>query len=112
VARATLLAIEHGPAGIYNIVDDDPAEVSVWLPALAQAIGAKSPYHLPAWLGRFFVGDAGVSMMTKIRGSSNAKSKQTFNWKPAYPSWREGFRSIFDTAPAKISYGRLKRGLE
>ena len=52
-------AIEHGSPGLYNIVDDDPAEVAVWLPELARAIGAKPPYHIPAWLGRLVIGDAG-----------------------------------------------------
>jgi NAD dependent epimerase/dehydratase family enzyme len=58
-AHATQLAIEHGPSGIYNIVDNEPAEVAVWLPELARAIGAKPPYHIPAWLGRLVIGDAG-----------------------------------------------------
>jgi nucleoside-diphosphate-sugar epimerase len=52
-ASATRLAIEREMPGIYNVVDDDPAEVSLWLPELARAIDAKPPYHLPAWLGRF-----------------------------------------------------------
>lgn len=91
VARATLLAIEGAPAGTYNIVDDDPAEVSVWLPYLAQAIGAKPPRRVPEWLGRLAAGDALVSMMTKIRGSSNAKAKRVLNWQLLYASWRDGF---------------------
>jgi nucleoside-diphosphate-sugar epimerase len=92
VAQATRLAIEGGPAGVYNVVDDDPAEVSVWLPELARAIGAKAPFHLPAWVGRLAIGEAGVSMMTRARGSSNAKAKRTWDWPLLYPSWREGFR--------------------
>jgi nucleoside-diphosphate-sugar epimerase len=92
VARATRLAIEGGPGGIYNIVDDDPAEVSVWLPELARAIGAKPPFRVPAWVGRLAVGEAGVSAMTRTRGSSNAKAKRTWDWTLTYPSWREGFR--------------------
>jgi nucleoside-diphosphate-sugar epimerase len=92
VANATRLAIEGGPAGTYNIVDDDPAEVAVWLPELARAVGAKPPRHVPAWLGQLLIGEAGISMMTKIRGSSNEKAKQLFNWQLIYPSWRDGFR--------------------
>jgi nucleoside-diphosphate-sugar epimerase len=90
--RATQIAIERGPAGIYNIVDDEPAEVSVWLPYLARVLGARPPLHLPVWPGRLFVGDAGISLMTRIRGSSNAKARQVLNWQPACTSWREGFR--------------------
>jgi nucleoside-diphosphate-sugar epimerase len=91
-ARATRLAIELGAPGIYNIVDDDPAEVSVWLPELARAIDAKRPVRLPAWIGRFAIGEAGLSMMTQVRGASNAKAKRVLGWKPEYGSWRDGFR--------------------
>ena len=91
-ARATQLAIERGAPGIYNIVDDDPAEVSEWLPDLARAIGARPPFRLPAWIGRFAIGEAGVSMMTTIRGASNAKAKRALGWRPEYASWRDGFR--------------------
>jgi nucleoside-diphosphate-sugar epimerase len=90
-AHATQLAIEHGTPGLYNIVDDDPTEVAVWLPELARAIGAKPPYHVP-WLGRLVIGDAGLSIMTTIRGSSNAKAKRILGWQPEYASWRYGFR--------------------
>ncbi len=91
-ASATRLAIEQGPAGIFNIVDDEPAEVAVWLPELARAVGGKPPYHLPTWLGRVMIGESGVSMMTQVRGSSNAKAKQMLGWRLRFPTWREGFR--------------------
>jgi 2-alkyl-3-oxoalkanoate reductase len=91
-ARATELALDRGAPGVYNIVDDEPAEVSEWLPELARAIGAKPPHHLPAWIARFALGESGVSMMTEIRGASNAKARRTFGWQPAYASWRDGFR--------------------
>jgi 2-alkyl-3-oxoalkanoate reductase len=80
-------------------VDDEPAEVSVWLPELAKAIGAKPPRHVPALVGRFFMGESGVSMMTKIRGSSNAKAKRVLDWKPCYASWRDGFRRMQEDDP-------------
>ena len=34
-ADATVAAVERGERGIYNVVDDDPAPVAEWLPALA-----------------------------------------------------------------------------
>ncbi len=95
VAAATALAIEGVPRGIYNIVDDEPAEVSVWLPELARVIGAKPPRHVPAWVGRLFVGEGAVTWMTEGRGSSNARARRVFNWQPIYPSWRDGFRHEF-----------------
>ena len=91
VARATAAAVSNGPPGIYNIVDDEPAPVSVWLPFLAEAVEARSPRKVPVWLARFILGDGGVSMMTQIRGCSNAKAKRELNWQPIYPSWRRGF---------------------
>lgn len=93
VAEATMLAIESAPGGIYNIVDDEPAEVSVWLPELARAIGADRPRRIPAWLGRLAAGEALVSMMTEMRGSSNAKAKKVLQWQPKHASWRTGFRT-------------------
>jgi nucleoside-diphosphate-sugar epimerase len=90
-ARATVAAISRGAPGIYNIVDDEPAKVAIWLPALAEAIDAKPPYSIPHWLGELTIGKAGVSIMTQIRGCSNAKAKRELNWTPVYPSWRIGF---------------------
>jgi 2-alkyl-3-oxoalkanoate reductase len=93
-AAATVAAVERGSPGIYNVVDDDPAPVAEWLPYLAETIGAKPPRHVPVWLGRIAAGEVGVSMMTRVRGSSNEKAKRELDWKPAWPSWREGFRSL------------------
>jgi nucleoside-diphosphate-sugar epimerase len=107
-AYATRLAIERGAAGIYNIVDDDPAEVSEWLPDLARAIGAKPPYHIPVWLARPLVGDTAVLMMTSARGSSNAKAKRDLGWQPGFASWREGFRRGLAAEPGPRHY--LKAG--
>lgn len=90
-ARATVAAISNGSPGIYNVVDDEPAPVSTWLPALADAVGAKQPYRVPVWLGKLAIGEGGVSMMTKIRGGSNAKAKRELGWELDYPSWRRGF---------------------
>jgi nucleoside-diphosphate-sugar epimerase len=90
-ARATIAAISRGSAGIYNIVDDEPAKVATWLPVLAREIGAKPPYKIPHWLGELTIGKAGVSIMTQIRGCSNAKAKRELGWTPIYPSWRIGF---------------------
>ncbi len=103
-AAATLAAIERGKLGLYNIVDDDPAPVAQWLPALAAAIGATPPRRVPAWVGRLFMGEHGVVMMTEARGASNAKAKRELGWRPAYPSWRDGFRrGLGNVAPVKVA---------
>ena len=50
-ATATVAAVEGGPAGVYNVVDDEPAPVSEFLPVLAAAVGAKPPLRVPAGSG-------------------------------------------------------------
>jgi nucleoside-diphosphate-sugar epimerase len=90
-ARATFAAIERGRRGIYNIVDDDPAPGSDWLPHAASVVGAKPPRHVPFWLGKLFAGEMLATMMVEGRGASNAKAKRELHWQPLYPSWREGF---------------------
>jgi len=90
-AEATVAAVAHGSRGVYNVVDDDPAPVAEWLPALAQELGAKKPMRVPRFIGRLFAGEAGVVMMTDARGASNAKAKRELAWRPAHPSWRQGF---------------------
>ena len=91
-ASATAAAVGRGAPGIYNVVDDEPAAVAEWLPFLAQALGAKPPRRVPLWLGRLAAGEVGVSMMTQIRGCSNAKAKRELGWQLAWPSWRQGFQ--------------------
>jgi 2-alkyl-3-oxoalkanoate reductase len=90
-AAATVAAVEHSNGGIYNVVDDEPAPVSEWLPAAARAVGAKPPRRLPLWLGRIAAGEAAAVMMTEVRGASNEKAKRDFGWSLRYPTWREGF---------------------
>jgi 2-alkyl-3-oxoalkanoate reductase len=90
-AAATVAAVERGRRGIYNIVDDEPAPVRAWLPALASAVDAKPPRRVPRWLGRLMAGDAATVMMTEVRGASNAKAKRELGWEPGYPTWRQGF---------------------
>lgn len=91
-SAATVAALERGKRGVYNVVDDEPAKVSEWLPFLAEVVGAKAPMRVPAWLARLAVGEAGVQWMTEARGSSNSKAKRELDWQPAWSSWREGFR--------------------
>ena len=96
---ATVRALERGAAGLYNIVDDDPAQARVWLPALASVLGAPPPRHLPRVVARVLGGEAPVMLMTEMRGSSNAKAKRELGWALRYPSWREGFPASYRGAP-------------
>jgi nucleoside-diphosphate-sugar epimerase len=99
-AAATVAALEKG-AGVYNIVDDEPAPVAEWLPYLADVLGAQPPRRVPVWLGRLVAGEVAVSAMTKIRGSSNAKAKRELGWQPTWSSWRDGFRQDLGTTTAQ-----------
>jgi nucleoside-diphosphate-sugar epimerase len=90
-AAATAIAVERGERGVYNVVDDEPAPVREWLPALASALGAKPPRRIPRWLGRLLAGEMTTLMMTEARGASNDKAKRELGWKPGFASWRQGF---------------------
>jgi nucleoside-diphosphate-sugar epimerase len=92
-ASATVLAVEQRAKGVFNIVDDEPAPVSEWLPYLAECAGAKPPRRLPRWLARLLAGEMVVGMMTEGRGFSNAKAKRELGWELRYPSWRQGFKA-------------------
>jgi len=97
-AAATVLALGHDGAGLYNIVDDEPAPMSEWLPALAAALGAKPPRHVPLWLARLIAGQGMVMMADGSRGASNAKAKRELGWTLRYPSWRQGFAAVYGSA--------------
>ena len=95
VASATAIAAASDIPGLFNVVDDDPATVADWLPFLAATMGAPKPKRLPMWLARLLLPEHLRVMMTEARGGSNALFRQTFGWRPRYPSWREGFPAVF-----------------
>ena len=90
-AAATIAAIDRG-VGIYNVCDDEPAPQAEWLPAYAEAIGAKRPRHVPLWLAKLVAGKQAAVLATRLEGASNEKAKRELGWEPRYPSWRQGFR--------------------
>ncbi len=105
-AAATLAAVAGMSPGIFNIVDDEPAPVSAWLPFLAGVLGARPPWHLPVWLARMAMGEHGVAMMTEGRGASNRKAKSLLPWKPRWPTWRVGFRDGLGNDGLGVAVGR------
>jgi nucleoside-diphosphate-sugar epimerase len=92
-AEATVAALSRGAPGAYNVVDDEPAAVAEWLPALADALHAPRPLRVPALLARPLAGSYGVAIMTGAQGASNELAKHELGWQPRYASWRDGFRS-------------------
>jgi nucleoside-diphosphate-sugar epimerase len=109
-AAATVLALERRAQGLFNIVDDEPAPVSQWLPYFAQCVGAKAPLRLPVWLGRLLAGDVAVSAMTATRGSSNVRAKRELGWELRWPSWRQGFRDGLEDGPRNGVQHGLREG--
>jgi len=98
-ASATVAALERGEPGVYNVVDDEPVRAAEWIPYLAELAGAKRPLHVPKWLGRLLAGDVPTFMMTETRGASNEKAKWVLDWRPRWPSWRDGFRDARSATP-------------
>jgi nucleoside-diphosphate-sugar epimerase len=110
-ASATVAALERGEPGVYNVVDDEPAPAAEWIPGLAELAGAKPPLRVPVWLGRLLAGEVVVHMMTKVRGASNEKAKWVLDWRPRWPSWREGFRHALGATPTIAApRGGARRG--
>jgi nucleoside-diphosphate-sugar epimerase len=102
-AAATLAALEHwSPGEIYNVVDDEPAPVREWLPAIADAIGAPPPRRIPRWVARL-MGEHVVALMCEVRGASNAKARRELGWTPRWPTWRDGFAQLATRAPARAA---------
>ena len=94
-AAAAALALERGAPGVYNVVDDEPAPMSDWVPAFAEAVGAGRPLRVPLWTARL-AGKENAMMAATMRGASNRKAKRELGWQPRYPSWRQGFREGLD----------------
>jgi nucleoside-diphosphate-sugar epimerase len=90
-AAATVIAVERGEPGIYNVTDDEPAPAREWLPVLASSLDAKPPRRIPRWLGKLIAGETATLVMTEVSGASNAKAKRELGWTPRYASWRQGF---------------------
>ena len=75
-ASPTVLAVEQQAKGVFNIVDDEPAPVSEWLPYLAACAGAKPPMRVPKWLARLLAGAGSSSTMlnTPFASCSTART--------------------------------------
>jgi nucleoside-diphosphate-sugar epimerase len=95
--EATILALDRGPPGVYNVTDDEPVPARVWVPAMAEAVGAKRPRTVPVWLARLLAGPMALAMINQ-RGASNAKARRELGWAPRYPTYREGFPATLGAA--------------
>ena len=100
---ATMLALDHGGPGVYNVTDDEPAAAKDWIPEIARLAGAKPPRHLPAWVVRLVAGKAVALLSTDLRGNRNAKARAELGFAPRFPRWREGFAAVFAAAPERAA---------
>ncbi|GAB2750470.1 NAD(P)-dependent oxidoreductase [Salinifilum aidingensis] len=85
--------------GTYNVVDNEPAESGEWLPAYARMIGAPEPVVLSREQADAQLSWWTVHQLSEQRGASNFRLRETAGWRPTWPSWREGFASMFGLWP-------------
>jgi len=85
-AAATVAALECTP-GVYNIVDSDPAELSVWLPAFAAFLGAPEPPRVSEADALQTAGPDWIYYSTRLRGASNTKAKGELRFAPRKLEW-------------------------
>jgi nucleoside-diphosphate-sugar epimerase len=105
-AAATVVALERARPGVYNVVvGDDPARAAEWLPVYAEALGAKRPPRVPAFVARLLAGQALVEWSLGLRGASNEKIREKLGWRPRYERWRRGF---FEDIAAAVPRGIAK----
>jgi len=89
-AAAAVLALDHGRPGAYNIVDDDPSPVRVWLPAFANWSKAPAPPHIgPEEAG----GEDAIYYGMRSRGASNVKAKRELQFRPRRLEWLSAAQS-------------------
>lgn len=91
---ASVEAMERGHAGeIYNIVDDEPVGMNEWLTYAALSLQAKPPFSIPLWLLRLISPYLATVFDTRL-AVSNRKAKIELDWRPQYPTYREGLREV------------------
>jgi nucleoside-diphosphate-sugar epimerase len=91
-ALATVEALT-AEAGVYNVVDDDPSPVSVWLPRFAQWVGAPPPPEITEQVALETAGEDAVYYQTRLRGASNAKARKILNFRPRRLEWLTALRA-------------------
>lgn len=85
--------------GAYNVVDNEPAESGEWLPAYARMVGGPAPVSLTLEQAKAQLDWFTVHQLTEQRGAANFRIRETVGWRPAWPSWREGFAALFGVWP-------------
>lgn len=92
VAGAAVAALD-APAGLYNVVESEPATRREYLDAFSAAFGLRKLRPMPAWLVRLTAG-SGAEAVIRSQRVSNKKLRDATGWTPRYPSVREGWPAV------------------
>lgn len=95
-ARAYADAVESSYIGVLHVVDDEPASFSEFAETLAELLDAPEPGRVPAWLARFFIGRGAAQLLSTRMPTSNEKAREVLDWRPRYPSYREGLETVVE----------------
>jgi 2-alkyl-3-oxoalkanoate reductase len=96
-AAATVAALESDP-GVYNIVDDDPSEMRVWLPAFARFVAAPPPPQVTEQQAQALGPDA-IYSATQLRGARNELAKRKLGFSPRRLEWLSEAAMEFGAGP-------------
>jgi nucleoside-diphosphate-sugar epimerase len=91
VASAMVEAAERGRDGeVFHVADDEPLTLYDFVSLTAEALGVGKPRRVPAALARVVAGGNAVMAATRSARTSNEKAKRELDWKPRWPTAREG----------------------
>ena len=88
-AGAAVVAALQLPAGVFNVVDNEPLTKQQYGAALADAAGTRPLARGPGRLA-LLLGDRLTSLTRSLR-VSNQRFRDASGWQPRYPSAREGW---------------------
>lgn len=92
-ARAIVIALNEAPAGIYDIVDDEPLTRAAFVSILAQSVGKKRLFTVPNTVMKLLAGDA-AEMASRSQRVSNRRFQELTTWKPTVPNMQKGWLLI------------------
>ncbi len=91
-AATAVAAALRAPAGVYNVVDDEPLTRDENDRTIADALGVGALRRPPGPIARLAEGRAPI--MTRSIRASNARFKEATGWAPAFPSARDGWPAV------------------
>jgi 2-alkyl-3-oxoalkanoate reductase len=106
-AAAAVAAALTVPAGVYNVVDDQPLRRRELAGGIARLVGVGPPRFLPAWAAT--LGGPVVRTIARSLRISNRKLRQASTWEPKYRTPLEGFARVI---AARAAQGRVREVAE